>query len=223
MNNPSDEAKLHAVRPVIFTIGKDGTQTVELHYNPWGNFVSMGPVALSEIKKSDFKRIHAFFREDGTRQVRRARMMARGLRREVRNDSAWVNESRDQMMSRTRDDYFNRSKPSSNKPKYRREVPAGCISVYRVHKWDGKRNVYFGIYRDEALAYQVADAEWDKVVKYGCWNRHERIRVEVEPKAALLIGDRFYIVNLDPIKFTEPPECVAVLLGGTGSQEGALP
>lgn len=145
--------------------------------------------------------------------------MARGLRREVRYDRPGTSESREDMMRRTRNDYFNRTKPSMNRPKNRRVVPLGCVSVWRVHKWDGKRNTYFGIYRDEEVAYAAADAEWDKVIGPDpYWSRGSYTKMEVEHKGAMLIDGRYFIVNLDPIKFTEPPENVAVLLGGTGQE-----
>jgi hypothetical protein len=144
--------------------------------------------------------------------------MARGIRREVRNDLPGVGESRETMLQRTRDDYFNRTKPSANKPKHRREVPAGCFSVYRVKKWDGKRTTYYGVFREEDMAFRVADDEWDKVVKPWSWSRDGHVRVEVEHKAAVLLDGRFFLVNLDPIRFTEPP-AGCVLVGGAGVPE----
>jgi hypothetical protein len=143
--------------------------------------------------------------------------MARGLRREVRNDLPCVGESWEQMRQRRADEYFEASKPSANKPVRRRMVPPGCVSVYRVHRWHGGRNSYYGIYRDEAEAYRVADAEWRKIA-LGIRVLDLPSRVEVEHKAAIELDGRFFLVNLDPIKFTEPSS-VAVLLGGNGTQE----
>jgi hypothetical protein len=136
-------------------------------------------------------------------------MMARGLRPEVRNDRPPIGESYAEARQRRTDAFFERSKPSANKPKFRRKVPNGCVDVYRIHHWDGRRNIYHGIYRDEVEAYRVADEVWRKVVQDG----GDRLRVYVDHKAATLIDGQFFIVNLDPIKFAEPnPQNLAALL-----------
>lgn len=134
--------------------------------------------------------------------------MARGLRREVRNDYPPNGESYEEARERRNQSYFERSKPSANRPKFRRKVPNGCVDVYRIHQWDGRRNVYHGIYRDEEEAYRVADEVWRK-----CFERTSRLKVYVDHKAAIILDGRCFLVNLDPITFAEPnPTQLAALL-----------
>lgn len=114
-----------------------------------------------------------------------------------------------------RAEYVEKAKPSANKPKFRRKVPPGCTSIYRISQWDGRHSAYHGIYRDEAEAYRVADGVWMKA--QGPWDRNSTVlpnkRVNVEHKAAIEVDGRYYIVNLDPIEFTEsPPQNKAALL-----------
>lgn len=141
--------------------------------------------------------------------------MARGYRKEVRNDAPTVSETPIQARQRVKDDFIERTKPSRNKPKYRLSVPAGCIEVWRVSKWDGYSNTYHGIFRSEEEAYRVADDVYVRDVRMNF-----RPKVTVEHKAAILIGDKFFFVNLVPIKFTEPhPATVAAILRPTSPDE----
>jgi hypothetical protein len=134
----------------------------------------------------------------------------------VRNDRPGVGETREQMYARRHQTYMMDRLPSRNKPKRRMEIPPGCISIFRIHHYDGRKNVYHGVYRNEDEAYRIADSMWLQQPRWG-----DRNYFEVEHKAAIELEGRFYIVNLAPIRFTEPPSCTAVLLGGTGLQEGA--
>lgn len=103
--------------------------------------------------------------------------------------------------------YAEKMKPSANKTKYRREVPPGCVSIFRISQWSGSRAVYHGSYRNEDEAYQVADDLWKQAL--GPYRREvsvlQNTKVHVEHKAAIEIDGRFHIVNIDPIKFSEPP------------------
>lgn len=86
------------------------------------------------------------------------------------------------------------NRPSTRKPKYTRKVPPGCVDVWRVTQFDGRRFIVIDVFLDEALAYQEADDLHMKCNSY----------VQVEHKAAVQLGDRAYIVNLDPLYIDLP-------------------
>lgn len=122
--------------------------------------------------------------------------MARGLQHARPADAT----ERRAAIERRNQGYFDRSKPSANRPKFRRQVPKGCVDVYRIHQWDGHRNVYYGVYADEEEAYRIADEMWAKHILERNW----RCKIYVDHKAAVVLDGKWFLVNLDAITLTEP-------------------
>ncbi len=94
-------------------------------------------------------------------------------------------------------------KPSQRtRPKWVK-APQGLIDIWRVsHRDANDRWTVVGIFKIEDAAYKAADYHWDRL------GIHLRRSVSVDHKAAIEVNKKFYVVNILPFKFTEPPPLV---------------
>lgn len=79
----------------------------------------------------------------------------------------------------------------TKRPKRRVSVPEGCTDIWRVSEVRKNRWKEVGIYTNEDYAYSVAD----KIMKH-----NGATHVSVAHKAAIMIGDKTYLVNVLPIR-----------------------